>query len=235
MNDTWDRLLVFCKHLCTETTYWPFLQKYWQQTTHNKKWSKMLKVGVQHLHAQKCKGMLHGATGKIPPVLQGQSKMFEMLLISQDHLWEDKALQRGFKKKKKKHKQLTFAVTAFQDGRVLSDHGSQSIDISIRRCLIHHGQVDFLGWVTSMNQTDTLLVYGVNPLTHRITQPKLSPTQSDSLSLPPQWIQAEAESACSHTPWALLRKSRLPWATGDNTMGWEGALGLDALWPVMTL
>lgn len=46
----------------------------------------MLKVGVQHLHAQKCKGMLHGATGKIPPVLQGQSKMFEMLLISKDHL-----------------------------------------------------------------------------------------------------------------------------------------------------
>lgn len=68
MNDTWDRLLVFCKHLCTETTYWPFLQKYWQQTTHNKKWSKMLKVGVQHLHAEKCEGMLHRATGKIPPV-----------------------------------------------------------------------------------------------------------------------------------------------------------------------
>lgn len=46
---------------------------------------------------------------------------------------------------KKMHKQLTFAVTAFQDGRVLSNHGSQSIDISIRRCLIHHDQVDFLG------------------------------------------------------------------------------------------
>lgn len=101
MNDTWDRLLVFYKHLRTETTYWPFLQKYWQQTTHNKKWSKMLKVGVQHLHAEKCEGMLHRATGKISPVLQGQSKMFEMLLISKDHLWEDKALQRGFKKKKK--------------------------------------------------------------------------------------------------------------------------------------
>lgn len=100
MNDTWDWLLVFHKHICTQTTSWPFLQKYWQQTTHNKKWSKMLKVGVQHLHAEKCEGMLHRATGKIPPVLQGQSKMFEMLLISNDHLWEDKAFI--FKNLKKK-------------------------------------------------------------------------------------------------------------------------------------
>lgn len=76
----------------------------------------------------------------------------------------------------KMHKQLTFTVTAFQDRRVLSNHGSQSVDISIRCCLIHHGQVDFLRWVTFANQTDTLVSVR-REFTQRITQSKLSPTQ----------------------------------------------------------
>lgn len=53
MKDTFG----FHKHICTQTTYCPFLQKYWQQTTHNKKWSMMLKVCVQHLHTEKCQGV----------------------------------------------------------------------------------------------------------------------------------------------------------------------------------
>lgn len=105
----------------------------------------MLKVGVQHLHAEKCEGMLHRATGKIPPVYYRASQ--KCLRCCSSHKTTSEKIKHCSVdlKKKKKHKQLTFAVTAFQDGRVLSDHGSQSIDISIRRCLIHHGQVDFLG------------------------------------------------------------------------------------------
>lgn len=179
MNDTWDRLLVFCKHLCTETTYWPFLQKYWQQTTHNKKnevrcWRLVSNTFMQ----RNAKGCYTGPQARYLQYYRASQKCLRCCSSHKTTSEKIKHCSVDLKKKKKKHKQLTFAVTAFQDGRVLSDHGSQSIDISIRRCLIHQGQVDFLGWVTSMNQTDTLLtVYGVNPLTHRITQPKLSPTQ----------------------------------------------------------